>query len=173
MGGFRQVQNFSTGLSLQLLLLIFCLCYQQTVFIVSLCGSIFLFVLFITVFVLCVMGQKVLIVISGFASIDKCIFIVIIFNFQQCFFFFVVFVLFFFCFVFFGFFCEKQAKVCSVLLSLAEKLICQISASKLASSLVFYVYYGLIRALLSQTRVKEIEPQQDEMVSHLYKLTSE
>ena len=57
------------------------ICYQQTVFIVSLCGCIFLFVLFIIVFVLCVMGQKMLIVISGYACIYKCIFLVIIFNF--------------------------------------------------------------------------------------------
>ena len=58
-------------------------CYQQTVFIVSLCGCIFLFVLFITVFVLCVMGQKMLIVISGFDCIYKCIFLVIILNFSS------------------------------------------------------------------------------------------
>ena len=32
---------------------LYSVCYQQTVFIVSLCGCIFLFVLFITVFVLC------------------------------------------------------------------------------------------------------------------------
>ena len=41
---------------------------------------------------------------------------------------------------------EKGGKVCSALLSLAEKLICQILESKLARSLV---YHGLIRALLS------------------------
>ena len=56
-------------------------CYQQTVFIVSLCGCIFLLVLFTTAFVLCVMGHKLLIVVSGFACIYKCIFLVIIFYF--------------------------------------------------------------------------------------------
>ena len=55
--------------------------YQEAVFIVFLCGCIFLSVLFITGFVLCVMGQKMLIVISKFACVCKCLFLVTIFNF--------------------------------------------------------------------------------------------
>ena len=43
-------------------------------------------------------------------------------------------------------FCEKLGKVCSALLSLAEKPICYILASKLAPSLVYHL---LIKALLS------------------------
>ena len=80
-------------------------CYRQTVFIVSLCGCVFLIVLFITPFVLCHGTKKMLIVISGFACISKCMFLIIIFNFSP-------------------FFHEKQEKVCSALLSSAEKLIC-------------------------------------------------
>ena len=49
-------------------------CYQETGFIVSLCGCVFPIVLFITVFVLCHGTKKMLIVISGFACIYKCIF---------------------------------------------------------------------------------------------------
>ena len=54
-------------------------CYQQTVFIVSLCGCVFPIVLFITVFVLS-WDKKLLIVISGFTCIYKCTFLIIIFN---------------------------------------------------------------------------------------------
>ena len=67
------------------------------------------------------------VVVSGFACIYKCIFLIIIFIFPS-------------------FFREKRGKVYSVLLSLAEKLILKILASKLTPSLV---YHGLIRALLS------------------------
>ena len=102
-------------------------CYQQTVFKLSLCGCIFLLVLFVTVFVLCHGTKKMLIVISGFACVYKCIFFIIIFNFSS-------------------FFREKRGKVCSAPLSLAEKLICKILASKSAPSLVCH---GLIRTLLS------------------------
>ena len=55
-------------------------CYQPAVFIVSLCERVFPIVLFITVFVLCHGTKKMLIVISGFACIYKCIFLIIIFN---------------------------------------------------------------------------------------------
>ena len=79
-------------------------CYQQTVFIVSLCGCVFPIVLFITVFVLCHGTKKLLIVISGFTCIYKCIFL-IMFNLSS-------------------FFREKRQKVCFALLSLAKKLIC-------------------------------------------------
>ena len=71
-------------------------CYQQTVFIVSLCGCVFPIVLFITVFVLS-WDKKLLIVISGFTCIYKCTFLIIIFNLSS-------------------FFCEKQGKVCSELI---------------------------------------------------------
>ena len=76
-------------------------CYQQTVVIVSLCGCIFPIVLFITVFVLCHGTKKMLIVISGFACIYKCIFLIFIFNLSS-------------------FFREKPGKVCSALLSVAK-----------------------------------------------------
>ena len=77
-------------------------CYQQTVFIVSLCGCVFPIVLFITVFVLCHGTKKMLIVISGFTCIYECIFLIIIFNLSS-------------------FFREKRGKICSALLSLARK----------------------------------------------------
>ena len=79
-------------------------CYQQAVFIVSSCKRVFRIVLFITVFVLCHGTKKMLIVISGFACIYKCIFLIIIFNLSS-------------------FLHEKRGKVCSALLSLAKKLI--------------------------------------------------
>ena len=77
-------------------------CYQQTVFIVSLCGCVRPIILFITVFVLCNGTKKMLIVISGFTCIYKWIFLIIIFNLSS-------------------FVREKWGKECSVLLSLAKK----------------------------------------------------
>ena len=72
---------FTLGESLWLLLLRFCLLPANCFHSFFLC-CIFLFVLCITVFVLSVMGQKMLIVISGFACIYKCLFLIIIFNFS-------------------------------------------------------------------------------------------
>ena len=83
----------------------FSVCYQQTVFIVSLCGYIFPIVLFITVFVLCHGTKKMFIVVSGFTCIYKCIFLIIVLNLSS-------------------FFREKRGKVSSALLCLAKKLIC-------------------------------------------------
>ena len=80
-------------------------CYQQTVFIVSLCECVFPIVSFITVFMLCHGTKKMLIVISRFTCIYKCTFLIIIFNLSS-------------------FFREKRGKVCSAVLSLAKKLIC-------------------------------------------------
>ena len=52
-------------------------CYQQTVFVVSLCGCVCPIVLFVNVFVLCNGTIKMLIVISGFTCLYKCIFLII------------------------------------------------------------------------------------------------
>ena len=101
--------------------------YQQTVFIVPLCGCIFPIVLFINVFVLCHGTKKMVILISRFTCIYKCTFLIIIFKLSS-------------------FFLDKREKVSSPLLSLAEKLISEILTSKLAPSLVSP---GLIRAFLS------------------------
>ena len=77
-------------------------CYKQTVFIVSLCGFVFPIVLFITVFVFGHGTKKMLIVISWFVCIYKCMFLIIIF-------------------ILSSFFREKWGKVCSALLFLAKK----------------------------------------------------
>ena len=75
-------------------------CYQQTVFVVSLCGCVCPIVLFGNVFVLCNGAIKMLIVISGLACLYKCIFLIIC-NLSS--------------------FSVRNRKVCSALLSLAKK----------------------------------------------------
>ena len=52
-------------------------CYQQTVFVVSLCGCVCPIVLFVNVFVLCNGTIKMLIVISGFTCLCQCLFLII------------------------------------------------------------------------------------------------
>ena len=52
-------------------------CYQQTVFVVSLCGCVCPIVLFVNVFVLCNGTIKMLIAISGFTCLCQCIFLII------------------------------------------------------------------------------------------------
>ena len=52
-------------------------CYQQTVFVVSLCGCVCPIVLFVNVFVLCNGTIKMLIVISGFTCLCQCVFLII------------------------------------------------------------------------------------------------
>ena len=51
-------------------------CYQQTVFVVSLCGCVCPIVLFVIVFVLCNGAIKTLIVISGFTCLCQCVFLI-------------------------------------------------------------------------------------------------
>ena len=52
-------------------------CYQQTVFVVSVGGCICPIVLFVNVFVLCYGTRKMLIVISEFTCLYQCLFLII------------------------------------------------------------------------------------------------
>ena len=52
-------------------------CYQQTAFVVSLCGCVSAIVLFVNVFVLCNGTIKMLILISGFTCLWQCVFLII------------------------------------------------------------------------------------------------
>ena len=69
MGGcFTRVYDYSFCCSV---------CYQQTGFVVSLCGCVCPIVLFVNVFVLCNGTIKMLIAISGFTCLCQCIFLII------------------------------------------------------------------------------------------------